>query len=138
MAPQLELISLTGDTMSLKNLAGSVVLIDFWASWCAPCREANKNYRLLYQKYYAKGFKILGVSLDNNSEAWQKAINIDGLHWPQAIMPHSWKNPLVTLWGIRFLPCSYLINNEGKIIAVNPGYGIAESWLKELLENPLD
>lgn len=92
-------------------------MVDFWASWCAPCRGENPNIVEAYKKYKSKNFTILGVSLDENKEAWQKAIDKDGLQWKQVSDLKGWENAAVPLYGFDGIPYNVLIDPNGKIIA---------------------
>ncbi len=109
----------SGETLKLSDLRGKVVLIDFWASWCGPCRKENPNVVRMYQKYADKGFEIFGVSLDNNKERWERAIADDQLTWPHISDLKHWKSEHAALYGVRSIPDTLLIDAEGKIIARN-------------------
>lgn len=108
-----------GKMVKLSNYKGKYVLVDFWASWCLPCREENPNVVAAYHKYKEKGFTVLGVSLDdkNGKAAWLKAIKDDGLAWKQVSDLNGWKNEVAILYGITSIPANVLIDPAGKIIA---------------------
>jgi thiol-disulfide isomerase/thioredoxin len=93
--------------------------VDFWAAWCGPCRRENPNNVSLYADYKDKGFEILGVSFDNNREDWIKAINDDGLTWPQVSDLKGWKSAAGKLYGVSSIPHTVLLDKEGVIIAKN-------------------
>jgi thiol-disulfide isomerase/thioredoxin len=93
------------------------VLIDFWASWCGPCREENPNVLKAYRQYHSKGFTILGVSLDDNKEKWLEAVRKDGLPWTQVSDLRGWKNAVAVLYGVQGIPMNYLVDKDGKIMA---------------------
>jgi peroxiredoxin len=116
-APALALPNAKGDTVKLTDFSGKVVLVDFWASWCAPCRVANKGLVKIYSKYSKKGLVILGVSLDESTAAWQKAIRKDGLTWLQVIDLKAWDSPVAAAWDVNGIPASFLIDREGNIVA---------------------
>jgi len=105
--------------VSLSDFKGKYVLIDFWASWCGPCRAENPNVVKAYQQYKDKGFTILGISLDNNKDAWMKAIEHDQLSWTQVSDLKYWNNEVAQQYGIRSIPANLLLDKNGKIIARN-------------------
>lgn len=131
--PEIALPSLRGDTMRLSSFSGRVVLIDFWASWCGPCRTANKNLLKVYEKYRSKGFEIFGVSLDEDLKAWANAVKKDKITWIQVNDRGGWEGGTAFIWNVSYLPTSYLINREGKILARDPDKKELEKQLKELL-----
>jgi peroxiredoxin len=133
MAPEIALPSANGDTLRLSTLKGKVVLLDFWASWCGPCRVANKGLSKLYSKFRSKGFEIYSVSLDEQKEEWMKAIKKDKITWLQVIDPGGWETPTAQRWGIYALPTSYLIDKEGRLIAMDLEGKNLENALKDLM-----
>ncbi len=132
-APDVALPTATGDTVRLSSLKGKVVLLDFWASWCGPCRVSNKGLVKLYPKYKDKGFEILGVSLDEDQTDWQKAIKKDKISWLQVIDNGGWDSKTVNQWRISAIPTSYLINKEGVLVAMDLEGKALEKTLNELL-----
>lgn len=120
--------------VSTKDFRGKYLLIDFWASWCGPCRGENPALVKAYAAYKEKGFEILGVSLDdaNKRDAWLKAIADDGLPWTQVSDLKGWKNEASVMYGIRSIPSNFLIDPDGKIIARNLRGAQVDAKLKEI------
>jgi thiol-disulfide isomerase/thioredoxin len=109
----------TGNPLSIGNVKGEFVLIDFWASWCGPCRQANPDLVKLYREFSPKGFEIVGVSLDQKEDSWKKAIVADSLTWPQMSDLQGWQNAGAAAYAIRSIPQSILLDNQGFIIRKN-------------------
>lgn len=122
-----------GETVSLESLRGKVVLIDFWASWCGPCRRENPNVVKVYQKYKEQGFEILGVSLDQNKDRWVQAIAADNLTWLHISDLKGWKSEYGQLYGVSSIPQTVLVDRDGKIIARNLRGPALEQKLAEVL-----
>ncbi len=117
VAPEVSLADADGKTVTLSSFRGKYVLLDFWASWCQPCRGENPNVVAAYAKFKDENFKILGVSLDNQKDAWQKAIAADGLSWTQVCDFKGWSSAAVVAYGVHSIPANFLIDTSGKIIA---------------------
>ncbi len=115
-APEIVLPDPDGNMVALSSLRGSYVLIDFWAAWCAPCREANARLREIYSKYHDYGFDIYAISLDRTREQWIQGIREDSITWPQVSDLRFWSSPVVNLYNISGIPYALLIDPEGKII----------------------
>ena len=120
-SPELTLPDAQGKALTLSSLRGSVVLLDFWASWCGPCRAENPNVVKAFQAYNAKGFTVLGVSLDQPGakDKWIKAIHDDQLTWTQVSDLKYWDNQVAKQYGIQAIPQNFLVDPAGKIIAKN-------------------
>ena len=117
--PEIELPN-TGDSiLRLSSLQGKVVLIDFWASWCAPCRAANPYVQKLYSRYRDKGFEVFAVSLDTKKKDWLKAIKQDKLKYTQVIDNSGWRSKVAERYFVDQLPTNFLLDRSGKIVAIN-------------------
>ncbi|GAB1447311.1 MAG: AhpC/TSA family protein [Bacteroidia bacterium] len=132
VAPDIVMNDPFGNKISLSSLRGKVVLVDFWASWCKPCRDANPEVVRIYNKYKNSGFDVLGVSLDDNRESWLAAINKDKLLWNHASDLMKWNSPVVKLYSIESIPYTVLVDKEGKIIATRLRGSALEAKLKEI------
>jgi peroxiredoxin len=133
MAPDVKLPSLDNKMISLSDFRGKYVLLDFWASFCPPCREENPNLVRCYKKYKDKGFEIFGVSLDDNKVDWDKAMKDDHITWPQVCDLKRWECPVAKRFGIDAIPANFLIDPYGKVIARN----LQGDKLDEMLANTL-
>jgi peroxiredoxin len=123
-----------GNIVSLADFKGKYVLLEFWASWCKPCREENPNLLRTYAKYQPKGFEVLGISVDESRKSWINAINKDGLTWKNTgDLLSSEKNPAALAYGVTAIPNNYLIDPEGKIVASNLRGEALEKKLAELM-----
>ena len=134
LATEVALPSLSGDTLLLSSLKGKVVLLDFWASWCGPCRSSNRELTKLYPKYKNKGFEILGVSLDDELAKWKTAIVKDKITWLQVNDPGGWDAKTAMRWNISAIPTSFLIDKEGKLVAMDLTGKELEKALKYLID----
>lgn len=133
MAPEIEMKDMNGVTRRLSDLRGKVVLIDFWASWCRPCRMENPNVVKLYNKYHDKGFDIFSVSLDKGRDEWLRAIKQDGLRWENHVSDlKGWTSSGGATYGVTSIPSTVLVGRDGKIIARNLRGSDLEKKLKEL------
>jgi peroxiredoxin len=134
LAPEIALQDTKGKKIALSSLRGKYVLIDFWASWCRPCREENPNVVKLYQKYKNKNFEIFGVSLDKDIESWTKAIEKDKLSWTHVSDLQWWESSVVPLYQIQGIPATVLLDPQGKIIAKNLRGELLAQRLQEILK----
>lgn len=132
VAPDIALPNPQGEVKKLSDLRGKIVMIDFWAAWCGPCRRENPNVVKLYDKYRNQGFEIYGVSLDRSKEDWVKAIEKDGLTWTQVSDLSYFNSEAAKTYGINAIPATVLLDKEGKIIARNLRGQALEDKLAEI------
>ncbi len=128
-APQLN-----GGELRLSSLRGKVVLLDFWASWCGPCRRDNPGLVRIWNEFSSKNFEIVSVSLDTKRPAWERAVREDGLRWPLHVSHlMGFEDPVAKQYTVHSIPTKYLLSEDGSVIAVNPD----EKKLRELLQRRL-
>ena len=133
LAPDIKLEDPNGNIIALSSLKGQVVLLDFWASWCRPCRQENPNVVAAYNKYKDQGFTVYSVSLDEKKAAWQNAIEIDNLSWVNHVSDlKGWNSSAAALYGVQSIPSSFLIDANGVIIAQNLRGAALEQKLQEV------
>ena len=118
-APDLALPTPEGKLVSISSFRGKYLLVDFWASWCGPCRQENPNVLKAFNMYKDKNFTILGVSLDKEKEGWQKAIKDDQLAWTHISDLQYWNSKAVTTYNFEGIPYNVLIDPSGKVVAEN-------------------
>jgi thiol-disulfide isomerase/thioredoxin len=133
VAPEINLPSPEGKEIALSSLKGKVVLIDFWASWCGPCRKEMPNVVKVYSKFKNKGFEIYGVSLDQDKDRWIEAIAKDGITWPQVSDLKYWENIAARVYNVQGIPYTVLLDKEGKIVAKNLRGDELEKKIAEIL-----
>lgn len=134
MAPVFTAITLNGDTISLEDLRGKYVILDFWASWCVPCRAESENVKEMYHKFHEKGLDAFSVSSDKDEQAWRKAIEDDGMVWKQGVLRGKNKKHVYELYGIVGIPAIWVIDPDGKII----GKGLRGEKLKDFCSQLFD
>jgi len=134
IAPEISLKTPEGEILALSSLRGKVVLIDFWASWCGPCRKENPNVKKIYEKYKDQGFEIYAVSLDNNAAQWKGAIAKDGLAWKHVSELLGWKGAVSRAYGVGSIPQTFLLDKEGRIVKTGFRSHELESLIQPLLQ----
>lgn len=136
--PDLSLQTVNGAVIKLSSLKGKAVLIDFWASWCMPCRASIPHLKQLYQKYHEQGFSILSVSIDQNTKAWQTAMLKEAMPWQQAIDKYEDgkdASMLMNTLGIQSVPFAIILDKDGKVLLINPDAEQIDKLLPKLF-NP--
>jgi len=135
-APTFTTPSLTGDSLRLSDFRGKMVLLDFWASWCGPCRVESPQLVDLYNKFHDDGFEIISIGMERDRERWLRAIKKDGLVWPtHGSSLQRMKDPVGVLYGVREIPTKYLIDSKGFIIETNPTFEELDKILSSVLSN---
>ena len=135
IAPNIVMADTLGKTVCLESFRGKVVLIDFWASWCGPCRMENPNVVRAFKKYNLKGFTVFSVSLDNNKEKWLAAIKKDNLTWAHVSELKGWETSASRAYQVTGIPATYLLDRDGKIVARNLRGPALDEMLVQLLGN---
>jgi peroxiredoxin len=133
-APEISLPDINGKEVKLSSFRGKYVLVDFWASWCGPCRNENPNVVKAYNKYKDKNFTVLGVSLDEEKDDWGKAIQKDGLTWTHVSDLKHWNSVVVPLYHIEGIPYNVLVDPNGTVIAENLRGPMLEAKLEEAVK----
>ena len=133
LAPLFEGPTPTGDRFVLESFRGKVTIIDFWASWCRPCRIENPNLVRLYKRMHDKGLEIVGVSLDRNKASWERAITDDGLNWNHVSNLQYWADPIAQLYSVRSIPAAFVLDREGRIVAKNLRGAQLDAKIEELI-----
>ena len=134
-APEFSIKGMDGEDIELKNFAGKYILLDFWASWCGPCRNEMPNVVKLYKECKGKNFEIIGISLDQKPEPWKKAVKDLKMTWPQACDFQVWYGPVARKYNLSAIPYTVLINPEGRIEALNLRGEELINTIKTLLKN---
>jgi thiol-disulfide isomerase/thioredoxin len=141
LAPDILSVNTNGDSLKLSDLKGNWVLLDFWGSWCGPCRESNKKIVELYREYSkaefkdAKGFTVFSVGIESNRENWLRAIQQDGLIWSYHVSSmDKFNDPAAKAYGIREIPATILISPQGNIMGVNLDYKLINAQLSKSLK----
>ena len=129
IAPDFTQADTLGNPVSLASFRGKYVLVDFWASWCGPCRRTMPGLKSLYAKYKSKGFEIYAISVDQDPAAWKQAVAQDATTWTHVLDS---QGNVATQWNVRYIPNSYLMDKEGKVVAVNLSEEDLEKQLAKL------
>jgi len=131
-APEIVLTDPDGSRIALSSLRGKVVLLDFWAAWCNPCRVAHPRLKEIYNRYRQQGFEIYAISLDRNREQWVQGIKEDNINWIQVSDLRFWNSPVVNLYNVEAIPYNILLDREGRILAKGLNMNQLEEFLSEI------
>ncbi len=130
--PKIEATLLNGEQFDIEDLKGQFVLIDFWGSWCAPCRKENPDLVKLYDKYKDKNFEVVSIAIETDENRWKAAIEKDNLYWTYHIVQlDRFSSPIAKEFGVHEIPTKYLLNGEGKIISVNATIDVLDRLLAD-------
>lgn len=132
--PEISLPDVKDSVVNLSSFKGKVVLVDFWASWCGPCRLVNPSVVRLYNKYKDKGFEVYGVSIDTKKDEWMKAILKDKIKYTQVNDPGGWNSGVAASFGITMIPTSFLLDKNGTLVAIDAEGRKLDKLVKKLLE----
>ena len=132
-APNFSAPSPEGKPISLNESLGKVTIIDFWASWCGPCRQENPNVVAMYNELHEKGLNIIGVSLDRDGDKWKEAIAKDGLTWPQISNLKFWQEPIAEQYNVKSIPATFILDENGIIVARDLRGDELKAKVKEIL-----
>jgi peroxiredoxin len=133
MAPEISLPNAKDSLVNLSSYKGQIVLVDFWASWCGPCRASNPGVLRLYKKYKEKGLVVIGVSIDVNKQAWLKAVKQDKLTYQQLNDATGMDSKVTEAYNVEMIPSSFLLDKEGRIVAVDLAGKQLDKLVKGLL-----
>ncbi|MGG9971807.1 peroxiredoxin family protein [Ferruginibacter sp. SUN002] len=133
-APEISLPNTKDSIINLSSLKGKIVLLDFWASWCVPCRKSNRELGVLYKKYKEKGFEVYAVSLDHKESDWKKAIKKDNITYAQVNDKQGVYSKIADTYGVSEIPSSFLIDTDGTILAINLETKELQEMLDQLLQ----
>jgi peroxiredoxin len=134
VAPEISLPNAKDSVVNLSSFRGKVVLLDFWASWCAPCRESIPSVIKLYNKYKDKGFEVVAVSIDSKRSQWLKAVKYFKMKYTSLLDPKGWEADVIASYGIEGIPATYLLDKQGRIVAVDAEGAALESAVIRLLK----
>lgn len=133
---EIDFESTQGQTIDLGKMTNQVVLVDFWASWCVPCVRTLPGLVDLYEHYHARGFEILGISLDEDEDSFNAMLEKQGMTWPQYFDGEGWENKIAATYGIQAIPATFLIGKDGTIVKVDPSEQELADYLRDTLGQP--